>query len=324
MEQAPSNYHLQHRHPNGVAFRDGHHPSRPDGLLTDLRSSEQFCQELTRREARNFYWGFMALPKAERTATYALYAFAREVDDEVDLYHVRHDMNNHDEARAAITRRLNHHRARVNDCFNGLATDPVMHVLSHVVHDHAMVEEEFMALIDGVEMDIDTSRYATWEDFRRYCFHVASTIGRMCVRVWGFSDPVALDYAVDLGVAMQLTNALRDIHEDYEIGRVYLPQEDLDRFGIQESAIADGEDVPGWTDLMNFEIERAHQLFDSGLRVTGFIPRRSRVCVYTMAGIYQGLLKELAADPTIPLNRRASLGGRAKASIMMTSWLRAW
>lgn len=304
--------------------KNGHLPGHGDGLLTDLKASEQFCQELTRREARNFYWGFMALPKADRTATYALYAFAREVDDEVDLYHVHHDIDNHDEARAAITDRLDFHRDRVCGCFEGRATDPVMHVLSNVVFEHKMVKEEFLALIDGVEMDIDTSRYETWEDFRRYCFHVASTIGRMCVRIWGFSDPVALDYAVDLGVAMQLTNALRDIHEDFEIGRVYLPQEDLARFGIDEAVIAEGEEVPGWNALMNFEIERARQLFDSGLRVTGLIPHRSRVCVYTMAGIYQGLLKQLAADPTIPLNRRASLPSRAKANVMMKSWLRAW
>jgi len=313
-----------------VASRNGHLPAQSDGLLTDLKASEQFCQELTRREARNFYWGFMALPKAERTATYALYAFAREVDDEVDLFHIHHDANNHDEARAAITERLNYHRNRVLACFEGRAADPVMHVLSHVVVEHRMVKEEFLALIDGVEMDIDTSRYETWEDFRRYCFHVASTIGRMCVRIWGFSDPVALDYAVDLGVAMQLTNALRDIHEDFEIGRVYLPQEDLARFGLDESVIAAGseqteqDEIPGWNALMEFEIERARQLFESGLRVTGLIPHRSRVCVYTMAGIYQGLLKQLAADPTIPLTRRASLPSRDKANVMMKSWLRAW
>lgn len=288
----------------------------------ELRASESYCRDLTRREARNFYWGFVALPHAERTAIYALYGFARQVDDEVDQFQAASPAERL-AAGELIAERLARHRQRIQDCYTGDPADPVMHVLANAVTHYQMPQRELTAIIDGVEMDLHTTRYATWDDLEHYCHHVASSVGRLCVRIFGFSNPVALDYAVDLGVAMQLSNALRDIREDYELGRIYLPQEDLARFGVGEEVLASGIPSPGWEPLMRFEIERAQRLFASGLRVVDYIPRRAGACVLTMAGIYQAILAQLSSDPELPLQRRASLGGKAKLAVMMKSWVRA-
>lgn len=292
------------------------------GKTLSLRASQSYCRDLTRREARNFYWGFVALPRPKRMAIYALYGFARQVDDEVDLFQAASPAERL-AASEQIIERLEHHRARLERCYAGDVDDPIMHVLANIIPRYQMPKEELAAIVKGVEMDLTTTRYETWEEFRHYCHHVASSVGRLCVRVFGFSNPVALDYAVDLGVAMQLSNALRDIREDYELGRIYLPQEDLRRFGVGEETFATGQPGPGWEPLMRLEIERAQQLFTSGLCVTNYIPRRAGVCVLTMAGIYRGILSQLARDPEIPLRRRASLGGKAKLAVMLKSWVQA-
>jgi phytoene synthase len=145
----------------------------------------------------------------------------------------------------------------------------------------------------------------------------------MCVRIFGFRDPVALDYADDLGLAMQLTNILRDVREDATLGRIYLPMEDLAGFGIESSELVAGLPGEGWEALIQFEVQRAWHLYESGLRVTELIPRSSAVCVRTMAGIYQSILEQIERDPRLPLRRRISLSRPAKLAVMVRSWLAA-
>jgi 15-cis-phytoene synthase len=277
---------------------------------------ERFCQSLTRREASNFYWGFIALPKRQRLAIYALYSFARQVDDEIDLAQKRGDGSRPDVGCAV-------HRDRLTACYGGEPCDPVMRVLSRVVREYDIPREELEALIDGVEMDIRLTRYLTWPELQEYCRHVASAVGRMCVRIFGFTDRAALDRADDLGVALQLANILRDVREDAALGRVYLPLEDLLRFDVTDQQLVEGHPGPGWEPLVRFEIARSRGLFDSGLLVTHMIPRRSAVCVNTMAGIYAAIVDEIEHDPYLPLKRRASLGGKEKLAIMLKSWLQA-
>jgi phytoene synthase len=280
----------------------------------NLRTSQSYCRDLTRRQARNFYWGFVALPKEQRTAIYALYGFARQVDDDADLPGVPRGPD-----------RFAYHRERLRRCFDGQASDPVMHALAHAIDRYSIPREDLEALICGVERDLQLSRYGTWEDLEAYCLLVASSVGRMCVRVFGFRDPVAFQLADDLGVAMQLANILRDMREDGRLGRVYLPQEDLRRFGVEEQLLLSGEPIrsgiPGWEALMQYEIARAKSYFASGLRVTEQIPRRAGVCVFTMAGIYTAILERLTDDPYLPLAQRASLSTRGKVAIMLRSWL---
>lgn len=276
----------------------------------------RYCHELTRREAKNFYWGFVALPKEQRVAIYALYGFARQVDDEID----RNPAIGKDGSGANL---FAMHRSRLENCFAGTAQDPIMRVLSQVVREYAIPREELEALIRGVEMDVQQNRYATWDDLQLYCRHVAASVGRMCVRIFGFTDPIALDFAEHLGIAMQLANILRDVLEDLELGRIYLPAEDLDRFGVSEDAMLRNDPGPGWEHLVRYEIARAEALFESGLRVRTVIPRRASACILTMAGIYQAIVHEISRDPYLPLTQRASLGSRQKFSVMFRSWLQA-
>jgi phytoene synthase len=282
------------------------------------QEAERFCRQMARREAKNFYWGFISLPHDQRMAIYALYDFARQVDDEVDGA-PRPDL---------IPERLAAQRERVRNLFGpspevSKGDDPVMRVLSKAVQRYGIPQEELQALIDGVERDCTQTRYATWEDLREYCRLVASVVGRMCVRIFGFTDDAALLRADDLGLALQLTNILRDVREDAEMGRIYLPQEDLQRFGIAEDALLRGEPGDGWNALLRFQSQRARALFKTGYEVLRFIPRRPAACVQTMAGIYQRLLHKIERDPQLPLRERAALSRREKLQVVLEAWLRA-
>ena len=279
--------------------------------LPDLRASEAFCHRMVRRAATNFYWGFITLPRAQRVAIYALYGFSRQVDDEADQV-----------GPARLPERLAVHRERVHRCVRGEYSDPVMQVLARAVRRFSIPESELLALIDGVEMDCYRTRYETWEELQQYCRLVASVVGRMCVRIFGFSDPAVFARADDLGLAMQLTNCLRDVREDARMGRIYLPQEDLRRFGVTEDEVLEGHPGAGWKPLLAFEAQRARGLFASGLHVATFIPRRPAICVRTMAGIYQRILSRISRDPELPFRQRASLSKAEKLYVAVESWLR--
>jgi 15-cis-phytoene synthase len=277
----------------------------------DLRQAERYCQQMARREAKNFYWGFISLPPEQRMAIYALYDFARQVDDEADGAH-----------RAPLQPTLDVHRRRVSECVRGEWSDPVTMVLSRAVTRYAIPEEELQGLIDGVQMDLVHTRYETWEDLESYCRLVAGTIGRMCVRIFGFEDPAALERADELGTALQLTNILRDVKEDGALGRVYLPQGELSWYGVSEAGLLAGQPGVGWEAFVEFEAKRAREYYATGLRVLDLIPSRPAACVGTMAGIYQQILTMIEREPRLPLRRRASLSSATKLALVLRSWLR--
>lgn len=276
-----------------------------------LRDAQRYCQRMAYREAKNFYWGFISLERDQRIAIYALYDFARQVDDEADTAGL-----------SQLRERLDRHRERVRACMRGEFADPVMQVLANAVTRHHIPEAELLALIDGVEMDLHRTRYQTWGDLQVYCRLVASVVGRMCVRIFGFSDSVALERADELGLALQITNILRDVREDAELGRIYIPAEDLARFGISERDLLEGRMGASWRALVAFEIGRAQELFQRGLRVADYIPWRAGICVQTMAGIYHRILGKISRDPELPLRARASLSRIEKLRVVLESWLR--
>lgn len=288
-------------------------------VVEALSVSEQYCQDLTRREARNFYWGFVALPKRQRVAIYALYSFSRQVDDEVDLTSEKMSRGH----QTTALQRCRKQRDRVADCYEGTASDHVTRVLAEVVREYNIPKDELLALVRGVEMDLERTRYQSWSELEEYCHHVASAVGRMCVRIFGFSDNEALKYADDLGKALQITNILRDVKEDFELGRVYLPQDELKRFGIDEASLGSPDPGPRWEELVRLEEQRARHYFQLGLRVTDYIPRRASACVLTMAGLYQQILHQIEQDPYLPLRQRAHLRKRTKLKVLLGSWLRA-
>ncbi|HEV3154941.1 MAG TPA: presqualene diphosphate synthase HpnD [Candidatus Baltobacteraceae bacterium] len=281
---------------------------RPPHIESD---AERFCREMARREAKNFYWGFISLPFDQRMAIYALYDFARQVDDDVDGA----------ERPELIPERLAAQRDRVARCVRGEGRDPVMEVLSSATRRYRIPEEELQALIDGVERDCTQTRYQTWDELAEYCKLVASVVGRMCVRIFGFTDEAALLRADDLGLALQLTNILRDVREDAEMGRIYLPAEDLARYGIAEESILAVQPGANWNDLVAFETQRARALFESGYEVLRYIPRRAAACVQTMAGIYERILEKIERDPQLPLRERAALSKSEKLRVVVGSWL---
>ena len=266
--------------------------------------AERVCRRLARVNAANFYWGFIALARPQRVAIYALYDFARQVDDAVDSPagdpHVA----------------LAHERRRLHSALAGEPDDEVTTVLGRAVAAHRIPAGELEGLIAGVERDLTTNRYGTWEELEGYCRLVASTVGRMCVRIFGFDDEVALRHADDLGVAMQLTNILRDVRGDLDLGRVYLPADELAAHGVSEQDLVDGRDGREWRAFVDFQARRARGLFASGLRVERHIPQRAGICVRTMAGLYQEILGEIEQHPGLPLQRRLSLTPARKAAVL--------
>ncbi|MGA7748096.1 MAG: squalene/phytoene synthase family protein [Candidatus Aquilonibacter sp.] len=282
-------------------------------VALSLADAERYCHDMARREAKNFYWGFISLPREQRNAIYALYDFARQVDDEADA--VAHAPD--------LPGRLLRHRERIAKCVRGeyADDDAVMQVLAVAVDRFAIPERELQMLIDGVEMDGTKLRYQTWEELRSYCNLVASVVGRMCVRIFGYQDDAALERADDLGIALQLTNILRDVREDIGLGRIYLPQEDLRRFAIPEASLLSWNAVPGWDALVAFEAERAREYFARGYEVLRYLDRRPAACVRTMAGIYERILEKIERDPTLPLHERAGLSSTEKIGAMVRAWL---
>jgi phytoene synthase len=279
-------------------------------LGSTLEGAYASCETITRAEARNFYYGIRLLPRRKRAVLCAIYALARRIDDigDGDLpADVKH-------AQLAEVRRA----LRQPD-----DSDPVIAAVLDAARHFPVPLEAFEELVDGVERDIRMDagelRYETFEELVVYCRCVAGSIGRLCLGVFGSRpDPTAPGYADALGIALQQTNILRDIREDLVRGRVYLAQEDLDRFGVTLRLDSDGRlaDPDGaLRALVRDSATRAAGWYDRGLRLVPLLDRRSAACCTAMAGIYRQLLGRIGDDPTAVYDRRLSLSGREKAAV---------
>ncbi|KUJ38734.1 squalene synthase HpnD [Streptomyces albus subsp. albus] len=275
----------------------------------------RYCEAVTGQQARNFAYGIRLLPTGKRYAMSALYAFSRRVDDIGDG-----DLDA-DAKRARLTEtRAVLDRIRA-DAVPEDHTDPVAVALAHAARRFPIPLGGLDELIDGVLMDVSGRRYETWEDLTVYCRCVAGAIGRLSLGVFGTLGGAqdverAPEYADTLGLALQLTNILRDVREDSRNGRTYLPADDLTKFGcppVFHTATAPPE--ADFTGLVQFEVRRARALFAEGYRVLPMLDRRSGACVAAMAGIYRRLLERIARDPGAVLRGRVSLPGREKAYV---------
>jgi phytoene synthase len=279
----------------------------------EIEHAYRRCEQITRREAANFYYGIMLLPRPKRQAMSAVYAFARRVDDIGDDHLDR----------AYQLKALAEERRVLSDLAAGGAGDPgdpVSVALAHAVLAYDLPVEALVSLIEGVELDVLGTRFETFGELETYCRHVAGSIGRLCLAIFrGAATGTGRDAAQladDLGVAMQLTNILRDVREDRERGRSYLPTEDLRRFGSGDL----GELAPDRAaELIRFEAERAAAWFDRGLALVDQLDRRSASCVLAMTGIYRCILERIALEPTAVLDRRVSLPGWEKAWVAARS-----
>lgn len=190
--------------------------------------------------------------------------------------------------------------------------------LSDTARRFGVARDNLDLIAQGCEQDLAVTRYATWEELRGYCYQVASAVGLACLDVFGFKGDrqAAREAAVDLGLAMQLTNILRDVAEDLDRDRVYLPQEDLERFGVSEEQLAEGRSDAAWRALCAFEVERARALSRSGSRLIPHVRRRSRICPVALASIYGTLLDAIEARGHDVFRERVSLSGRRKLSLV--------
>ena len=268
------------------------------------------CREVAKREARNFYFAFLTLPPAKRQAIYTVYAFARICDDIAD---------GDAPAEAKLTG-LAEVRRSLDQAYAGDPEGPVFTALADVAATYHIEQSRFQALVGGVEMDTAQSRYATFEDLRRYCYGVASTVGLICVEVFGYARPEARCYAVDLGLAMQLTNILRDIQEDAERGRIYIPQDELARFSYSEEELSRGVVNRCFIELMRFQAERARSYYISSARLLPLVPVRSRACVSVLHGLYSRLLDRIEAHRFDVFHGRVRLTTAEKVLLTAKLW----
>ncbi|MFG3043586.1 presqualene diphosphate synthase HpnD [Streptomyces sp. NPDC048241] len=275
----------------------------------------RYCETVTGQQARNFAYGIRLLPTPERRAMSALYAFSRRVDDIGDGELPGDVKMDRLEDTRALLARIQAGAVEEDD------TDPVAVALTHAAGAFPIPLGGLDELIDGVQMDLRGATYETWDDLKVYCRCVAGAIGRLSLGVFGTEAGApgaerAPEYADTLGLALQLTNILRDVREDAEGGRTYLPADDLAKFGCSAGFAGptppEGSDFAG---LVHFEVRRARALFAEGYRLLPMLDRRSGACVAAMAGIYRRLLDRIERDPEAVLRGRVSLPGREKAYV---------
>ena len=278
-------------------------------MATELEQAYDHCERIARSQAKNFYYAFRTLPARKRRAIYATYAFCRVCDDIAD------EDRSPEEKRRLITdtRRLLH------ESTNG-AAEPVFRALRDTSDSFGIPVRRFEEIIEGVEMDLTHARYQSFDELREYSYRVASTVGLVCIEVFGYSDPKAKDYAIDLGLAMQLTNILRDLKEDAQRGRIYIPQDEMARFQYSEGELQGGVVNEGFRSLMRFQVDRARGYFDSGRRLVRLLPLQSRACPAVLIGIYSGILDRIEAADFDVFQDRIGLSTREKLFLVARQW----
>ena len=274
---------------------------------------DEYCQQKAAASGSSFYYSFLFLPPERRRAITALYAFCREVDDVVD-----EGMD----AQLAATK-LAWWRAEVANLFAGKAQHPVTRALEPYGQNFGLTAERMNQIIDGMEMDLRQSRYLDWPGLEAYCYRVAAVVGLLAAGIFGYRDPRTLDYAKDLGIAFQLTNIIRDVGEDARKNRVYLPMEDLKRFGVPAADLLQARESSAFRSLMAFEAERARSYYQRALAALPAADRRAQRPGLIMAAIYRGLLDEIERDGFRVLSRRTSLTPLRKLWIAWRTWIAA-
>jgi phytoene synthase len=276
-------------------------------------SPDEYCQRKAAASGSSFYYSFLFLPAARRRAITALYAFCREVDDVVD------ECADPQLARTTLA----WWRAEVGNLFAGNPQHPVTRALASAIGPFGIAAARLNEIIDGMEMDLAQTRYLDWAGLEAYCYRVASVVGILAAGIFGYRDPRTLDYARELGIAFQLTNIIRDVGEDARKGRVYLPLEDLQRFGVTTAQILESRHSAGFRELMKFEVQRAKSHYEKAMGALPAEDRRAQRSGLIMAAIYRALLAEIERDGFPVLERRTSLTPLRKFWIAWRTWVAA-
>jgi phytoene synthase len=276
-------------------------------------SFAEYCARLTRKSRSNFYYSFLFLSRDKREAMYAVYAFCRSVDDVAD------GSAPLSEKQAA----LESWRHELDQCYQGIPTHPITTKLAHSLQRFPIPKEYFDELIAGVEMDLTRNRYPTFHELYAYCYRVAGVVGLMCIEIFGYRNAKARDYAVNLGVALQLTNIMRDLKVDAERGRIYLPRDELARFGYGEDELMQGIYTPAFFDLMHFTAGRTRQYFQNASQLLAAEDRRSLFAAEIMGAIYYRLLETIETSNYHVFDRTITLPTSQKLWIALSIWLRS-
>ncbi len=260
-------------------------------------SPDDYCQQKAAKSGSSFYYSFLFLPAERRRAITALYAFCREVDDTVD-----------DCTDVMIARtKLHWWRQEIGAMLNGAPTHPVTKALQPHIATYRLDGNHLLAIVDGMEMDLDQTRYLDFIGLQKYCWHVASVVGILSASIFGVTDPHTLAYAEKLGLAFQLTNIIRDVGEDARKGRIYLPVNELQQFGVTAADILNARHSDKFEQLMQWQANRAQQLYDEAFAILPIADRRAQRPGLIMASIYRALLDEIQRDGFHVLNQRISL-----------------
>jgi 15-cis-phytoene synthase len=287
---------------------------RGSGGVDPIEQARGWCKDYTKRRASNFYYAFAILPEAKRNAIYAAYAFSGVIDDIADEL----------QDRAEQEYRLAEIRQRLRDCYAGIREEPLFVALGDAIDRFGIPGNLFEELMNGVEMDISVDRYATWAELYQYCYRVASMVGLICISVFGAkSSAQAEELAIDLGVALQIVNVMRDVKEDAERGRVYLPCDELSACGLSDREILAGCYDERFRLLMQRQGERAHAYFERGRQLLPLLDMRSRMCVNVLQGIYAEILKRIEERDYDVLTERVRLSGREKIWSIGKLWTQA-
>lgn len=260
-------------------------------------SPDEYCQEKAAQSGSSFYYSFLFLPQQRRRAITALYAFCREVDDTVDEC-----------TDITIARnKLVWWRKEVTAMLDGKASHPVMLALQPHLQPFSLEGKHLLAIIDGMEMDLDQTRYLDYPGLQRYCWHVASVVGILSASIFGYSQPQTLQFAEKLGLAFQLTNIIRDVGEDARKGRIYLPINELQQFNVTAADILNARHNANFENLMRFQVQRAQAVYEEAFALLPPADRRAQRPGLMMAAIYRTLLNEIERDGYHVLNQRISL-----------------
>ena len=278
-----------------------------------LREDYARCASITRRSSSNFYYAFMLLPAERRQALYSVYAVCRFIDDIAD------DAAG-DEAGGQPATRLARWREELERVFNGSPTHAISRALAYNVRRFAIPRRYFEEIIDGVEMDLGRTRYASFEELRLYCYRVASAVGLVCIEIFGYRNPRTREYAENLGIAFQLTNIIRDLSEDAARGRIYLPLEDLARFDVSEDEILRGADTLELRRLLEHEVERARSFYAQAENALAAEDRAAMVCAEAMRSIYRALLERIASKGCGVVGRRHRISTPRKLYLVGRTW----
>ena len=277
--------------------------------VASLDADYEHCAQVTRRSRSSFYYAFILLPPERRRALHAVYAFCRFIDDIAD-----------DEAIREPALLLTRWREELDRVYSGAPTRALSRALADSARRFKIPRELFEEIINGVEMDLSRKRYQTWEELRPYCYRVASVLGLICIEIFGYSNPSAKLYAENLGLALQLTNILRDVREDAQRGRIYLPLEDLARFNVSEEEILGGVYSPNFVRLMDFEARRARELYALAQGELAPEDRATLLTAEAMRLIYAALLERIINSNYRVLDRRHRLSAPHKLYLVGRAW----